>query len=93
MRHWQWRSAEATCKLVFIDIAMPTHIPLVNWKSPGFCFLGLFPLSSSLPFPVIMTHVVDLKIYFDNQRLIGESQQKGTAMHVVISCCTGTFIW
>ena len=50
---------------------MPTHIPLVSGESPGFSFLGLFPLSSSLPFPVIMTCVLDLQVYLDNQRLIG----------------------
>ena len=64
MQHWQ-------CKLVFIDIAMPTEIPLVSGEFPGFRFLGLFPLSCSLPFPVIMTSVLDLQVCLDNQRLIG----------------------
>ena len=40
---------------------MPTHIPLVGGEYPGFRFLGLFPLSSSLPFPAIMTCVLDLQ--------------------------------
>ena len=71
MRHWQLISAEATCKLVFIDIAMPTHIPLVSGESPGFRFLGPFPLLSSIPFPVIMTCVLDLQLCLDNQCLIG----------------------
>ena len=43
---------------------MSTHIPLVR-------FLGLFPLSSSLPFPVIMICVLDFQVCLDNQRLIG----------------------
>ena len=50
---------------------MPTHIRLVSGESPGFRFLGLFPLSSFLPFPVIMTCVLDLQVCLDNQRLIG----------------------
>ena len=50
---------------------MPTHIPLSSGESPGFRFLGLFPLSSSFPFPVIMTCVLDLYVCLDNQRLIG----------------------
>ena len=50
---------------------MPTHIPPVGGEYPGFRFLGLFPLSSSLPFPAIMTCVLDLQYMFDNQRLIG----------------------
>ena len=50
---------------------MPTHIYLVSGESPGFRFLGLFPLSSSLPFPVIMTCVLDLQVRLHNQRLIG----------------------
>ena len=71
MRPLQLISAEAKCKLVSIDIAMSTHIPLVSGESPGFRFLGLFPLSSSLPFPVIMTCVLDFQVCLDNQRLIG----------------------
>ena len=50
---------------------MPTHCPLVSGEFPGFRFLGLFPLSSSLPFPVNMTCVLDLQVCLDNQRLIG----------------------
>ena len=50
---------------------MSTHIPLVSGESPGFRFLGLFLLSSSFPFPVIMTCVLDLQVCLDNQRLIG----------------------
>ena len=52
---------------------MSTHIPLVSGESPGFRFLGLFPLSSSLPFPVIMICVLDFQfqVCLDNQRLIG----------------------
>ena len=50
---------------------MPTHIPVVSGESLGFRFLGLFPSSSSLPFPVIMTFVLDLQVCFDNHRLIG----------------------
>ena len=50
---------------------MSTHIPLVSGESPGFRFPGLFPLSSSFPFPVIMTCVLDLQVCLDNQRLIG----------------------
>ena len=38
MRHWQRISAEATCKLVFVDIAMPTHIPPVGGEYPGFLY-------------------------------------------------------
>ena len=55
---------------------MPTHIRLVSGESPGFRFLRLFPLSSSLPFPVIMTCVLDLQVCLDNQRLIGEIATK-----------------
>ena len=50
---------------------MPTHIRLVSGESSGFRILGLFPLSPSLPFPVIMTCVLDLQVCLDNQRLIG----------------------
>ena len=46
------------------DCAMPTHIHLISGEYPGFRFLGLFPLSSSLPFPVI-TCVLDLQVCLD----------------------------
>ena len=61
---------------------MPTHIPLVSGESPGFRFLGQFPLSSSLLFPVIMTCVLDLQLCFDNQRLIGGIATKNNSMHM-----------
>ena len=52
-------------------MAMPKHIPLVSVESSGFRFLGLFPLSSSLPFPVIMTCVLDLQtVCLDNYQCL-----------------------
>ena len=64
-------------KLYFTNISMDiVTIPCSFNSGPTWSvltqrFLGLFPLSSSLPFPLIMTCVLDLQVCLDNQRLIG----------------------
>ena len=60
---------------------MPTHIHLVSGESPGFRFLGLFPLSTSLPFPVIMTCVLDLQVCLDNRLICGIATKRNSHAH------------